>query len=68
MAESWIQLVKRVFKENKAKDPNFKLGGAMKIAKKLYKKPTDVTTNKTAAKKMRKSRKNNKGTRKNKKN
>lgn len=66
MAESWIQLVKRVFKENKAKDPNFKLGGAMKIAKKLYKKPSDVTTNKTAAKKMRKSRKSDKGTRKNK--
>jgi hypothetical protein len=65
MAETWIQLVKRVFKENKAKDPNFKLGGAMKIAKKIYKKPTDVTTNKTAAKKMRTSRKSNKGTRKN---
>jgi len=65
MAETWIQLVKRVFKENKAKNPEYKLGHAMKIAKKLYKKPTDVTTNKTAAKKMRKSRKNNKGTRKN---
>jgi hypothetical protein len=68
MAETWIQLVKRVFKENKAKDPNFKLGGAMKIAKKLYKKPSDVTTNKTAVKKMRKSRKSDKGTRKNKQN
>jgi len=68
MAESWIQLVKRVFKENQLKDPKFKLGGAMKIAKKLYKKPTDVATNKTAAKKMRTSRKSNKGTRKNKKN
>lgn len=68
MAESWIQLVKRIFKENKAKDPNFKLGGAMKIAKKLYKKPNDVVTNKTAVKKMRNSRKSNNGTRKNKQN
>jgi hypothetical protein len=68
MAESWIEVVKRVFKENKAKNPDFKLGQAMKIAKKIYKKPTEVGTNKTAAKKMRKSRKNNKGTRKNKKN
>lgn len=68
MAESWIEVVKRVFKENKAKNPEYKLGQAMKEAKKIYKQPTDVTNNKTAAKKMRKSRKNKKGTRKNKKN
>lgn len=51
MAESWIEVVKRVFKENKAKNPEYKLGQAMKEAKKIYKKPTDVSNNKTAAKK-----------------
>lgn len=67
MTESWIEVVKRVFKENRAKNPDFKLGQAMKIAKKIYKKPTGVDTNKTAAKKMRKTIKN-RGTRKNRKN
>jgi len=52
---AWTDLVKQIYNENKSK-PNYKLGDAMKAAKKIYKKP------KTA-----KNVKPTKGTRKNKK-
>ena len=38
MAESWLECVKRVYSENKAK-PGYKLKDAMKDAKKQYKSP-----------------------------
>jgi len=37
MAESWIEVVNRVFKENKSKNPHYKLKNAMKDAKKIIK-------------------------------
>jgi len=62
MAESWIQVVKRVFKENRAKNPDFKLGQAMKIAKKIYKKTAKNKNFKNTEKNMRKTKNHNKGT------
>jgi hypothetical protein len=69
MAESWLEVVKRVFKENKAKNPNYKLKHAMKTAKKIYKKQTasdnNITSNrKTTSKSSRVPRKENRATRK----
>jgi len=68
MAESWIEVVNRVFKENKSKNPHYKLKNAMKDAKKIYRsQPVGEPMNKrkTEAKKNRKSRKSKRGTRKN---
>jgi hypothetical protein len=69
MAESWIEVVERVFKENKAKNPKYKLKHAMKDAKKYYKsQPVEEPYKKyrkTAAKRMNKTRKAKYGTRKN---
>jgi hypothetical protein len=60
MAESWIEVVNRVFKENRAKNPKFKLKQAMKVAKKIYKKTAKNFNNKE--KHMNKTKKHNKGT------
>ena len=60
MAESWIEVVNRVFKENRRNNPKFKLKQAMKIAKKIYKK---TAKNNNVEKNMNKTKKYNKGTR-----
>jgi hypothetical protein len=55
----WTDHVKKVYNENKKKNPNYKLGDAMKDARKTYKK--DTTSNEPinkSSKKSRKSRKN----------
>jgi hypothetical protein len=52
----WTDHVKKVYNENKKKNPNYKLGDAMKDARKTYKK--DTTSNEPINKSSKKSRKN----------
>jgi len=59
MAESWLEIVNRIFKEKRSKNPDFKLNQAMKLAKKIYKKPSKTNN---VQKDMRKSKKYHKGT------
>ena len=39
MAESWMQLVQRVYRDNKSKNSSYKFKQAMVDAKKMYKAP-----------------------------
>jgi hypothetical protein len=65
MAETWIQRVARVYKEKKAKDPNYKYKNAMKDAKVGYTalaEPAAASATKsTKAKKSKKSKKGGDG-------
>jgi len=56
MAETWIQRVARVYKEKKAKDPNYKYKNAMKDAKVGYTALAEpaAATKSTKAKKSKK--------------
>lgn len=66
MAESWMSLVQRVWKENKSK-AGYKFKDAMSDAKKMYKKPAQGEAAAEAApKKSRKSRKSTKKSKKSK--
>ena len=46
MATEWTKLVQKIYQENKSK-PGYKLGDAMKDAKKVYKKNTTSKKNTT---------------------
>jgi hypothetical protein len=77
MGESWMQCVQRVYKENKAKNPNYKFKNAMSDAKKQYKAPASTASDSASSpaptkkarkgRKSRKTRKSKKGSRKSKK-
>ena len=58
MGESWMQTVQRVYKENHAKNKNYKYKQAMVDAKKVYKSSGASST--SGVKKSRKSRKSKK--------
>jgi len=62
---AWTDLVKKLYNENKGK-PGYKLGDAMKDAKKVYKKGSTVKNEVAVPPKKNKSRKN-KSSRKNRK-
>lgn len=66
---AWNDLVSKVFKEGKAKNPNFSLKDAMVQAKGQYKKGATSTAGPSTKKsrKARKSRKSRKGGRKSRK-
>ena len=56
---AWTDTVSKVYKENKAKNPNYKLKDAMKDAKKVYKSGSS-TASVSSVSKSRKSRKSKK--------
>jgi hypothetical protein len=65
MAESWMQLVQRVYKTGKSKNSSYKFKQAMVDAKKMYKHHAAPSTpsmkeSKKSRKQMRKSRKQSK--------
>ena len=58
----WMETVKRVYKVNHAKNPNYKFKQAMTDAKKEYKASGDSTTPKKATKRRtKKAKKGKKG-------
>jgi hypothetical protein len=57
MATEWTKLVQKIYNENKDKKGGYKLGDAMKDAKKVYKKGGNDKSEKNKSKKN-KSKKN----------
>lgn len=53
---AWTDEVKRVFHQNKKSNPNYKLGDAMKDARKTYKKSPGSVSSENGTKKSRGSR------------